>query len=1263
MLKKKLCSIAVTLALLAGCFPAGSMSVYGAEAADPAHGAVTEAESTAEEIPEGEAESVQREASEDAAEADAQQVEAESVQPEVPGAEAEAESVQTEAPDAPEEAAEAESAQADASEEAAAPAQPDMPETTDMSEGTDMPVPAKGEVGSGAAVQGTDSENAGDANNHTLTDDLTAGEGAEGDYRYEIFSTEMNSNLEPGAEQTITVSVRQFQESSGDYQMVQDVHFRWYYDDSRVEILDAEGNKVGNNDESGNYIDSEGSHGDVCDFVIRRLSTEDTGIHLEADYLDQDGSGGNLNADYWLNRKNYNVRIEMDDNRVYNDGDSQCAILAEGFDGSEYEINVRVGYDVHSETDEWEEFEPGTDYSYDPENGTLTLNGPQIWEKLREYDDKSVVVIARVLIGGQTVCMGERWLQACEARADYEKEEDRSMLPGWDGTINGEPHVYVENAVHPNGEDLTYLVTNVQLLRDDPVGDAQSVFSEFRMDHDIEENYWWYYRVENPGEAEVEVFYRDLEGNDRSYTFTIYVGADVYNVDIRTEDGSDMALPGETVTLYAQARHESTDHERHGDISGVTYEWDLVQGEEYAELTADEQNPQIAYLTVKDFSGDMEDFWEDIRVESVIYDGTDEDTGEPLERARGNIRILAAGWYYEVWPTDINRGMHIGQAMQFETSVRSRTAGTEGYENVENVHYRWYYDPNKVVILDSAGQMVGNNTGSEYNDSENSYGTTCVFTIARRTEEDADIRLETDFVNKWGDEDHRDRNFHLDRKDYKIWFDKDPYTIYEDYETSMELEISDAEGLDYSLQFQIGCWNDEEENWDFLIQGQDVGVLNGDVFTINGADLMAALEPYRENVEQRGGVNVRAFLVNYDEQILAETWTWLEVRDSCHGEHTWLSAVVLQPTAEREGSRILMCRDCMEIRYEKIPKLIDISAAVVSEMETKAYTGKRIRQTPDVFVDGQELELGTDYLLSYANNVNAGTDTAVMTVRGIGAYTGTLDVNFTIDKAAQSAFTATPATSTLLVGKTAAITADGNVGAVTYASSDATVATVTSAGVVTAKKVGTAKITVTAAETDNYKKAAKAVTIKVVPGATASLTAVSAATGVKLTWKKVTGATGYKVYRGSTLVKKVANGSTSTVNFTDTAAKTNLAKYTYKIVPYAASGDSTATPATVTTYFLTRGAMSSATSTVTGRVTAKWVKNAKATGYQVQYSLSSTFSSGNKAVTVKGAAAVSKVLTGLTSNKAYYVRVRAYRTVSGKNYYSEWSAAKKVIVK
>jgi len=374
-----------------------------------------------------------------------------------------------------------------------------------------------------------------------------------------------------------------------------------------------------------------------------------------------------------------------------------------------------------------------------------------------------------------------------------------------------------------------------------------------------------------------------------------------------------------------------------------------------------------------------------------------------------------------------------------------------------------------------------------------------------------------------------------------------------------------------------------------------------------------------------------------------------------HGLHTWDEGVVTKkPSASEEGKITYICSICGKTKEEKIPSLISIGKASVTGLSAKIYTGKAITPMPTVKIGSTALTRNTDYTISYKNNTNAGTASLIIT--GKGKYTGTKTVTFTINKAAQS-ITAKSSASTISVGKNATVSITGAKGTMSYKSSNTAVATVTSAGKVTAKKVGTVKITATSAATSNYKAASKTVTIKVVPAATASLTATNQATGIKLTWKKVTGANGYKVYRGSTLIKTITSGST--VSFVDKKANTNGTKYTYKVVAKGTTGDSTLSRSRVI-YRVARPAISSATNSTSKKMTVKWGKNAKATGYQIQYSTDKTFKTGNKAVTVAGASAVSKVIGSLTKNKTYYVRIRTYKTVGSAKYWSVWSAAKSV---
>ena len=71
-------------------------------------------------------------------------------------------------------------------------------------------------------------------------------------------------------------------------------------------------------------------------------------------------------------------------------------------------------------------------------------------------------------------------------------------------------------------------------------------------------------------------------------------------------------------------------------------------------------------------------------------------------------------------------------------------------------------------------------------------------------------------------------------------------------------------------------------------------------------------------------------------------------------------------------------------------------------------------------------------------------------------------------------------------------------------------------------------------------------------------------------------------------------------------------------------------------------------------LTVKWKKGSGIDGYEIEYSLKKSFKSSKK-ITVKKAKTTEYEITKLKSKKTYYVRIRAFKKVKGKTYYSEWS--------
>ena len=87
---------------------------------------------------------------------------------------------------------------------------------------------------------------------------------------------------------------------------------------------------------------------------------------------------------------------------------------------------------------------------------------------------------------------------------------------------------------------------------------------------------------------------------------------------------------------------------------------------------------------------------------------------------------------------------------------------------------------------------------------------------------------------------------------------------------------------------------------------------------------------------------------------------------------------------------------------------------------------------------------------------------------------------------------------------------------------------------------------------------------------------------------------------------------------------------------------------------------------VTWKKLSRKLAGQRITGYEIQYSTSKKFkrsSKVTKTVRVKGWKKTSKKIKKLKKGKKYYFRVRTYRTVNKKKYYSAWSKARKARIR
>ncbi|MDE6659828.1 MAG: leucine-rich repeat protein, partial [Eubacterium sp.] len=156
-----------------------------------------------------------------------------------------------------------------------------------------------------------------------------------------------------------------------------------------------------------------------------------------------------------------------------------------------------------------------------------------------------------------------------------------------------------------------------------------------------------------------------------------------------------------------------------------------------------------------------------------------------------------------------------------------------------------------------------------------------------------------------------------------------------------------------------------------------------------------------------------------------------------------------------------------------------------------------------------------------------------------------------------------------------------------------------------------------------------------------------------------------KAQKPTVTVKDSKGKKISASNYTVSYASGRKNVGTYKVtIKFKGNYSGTATKS------FTINPKATALSSVTAgkkKFTVKWKKlTTQTTGYQIQYSTSSKFSSA-KTVTVSKNKTTSKTVSSLKAKKKYYVRVRTYKTVkvNGKStkIYSSWSKSKSIKTK
>lgn len=321
----------------------------------------------------------------------------------------------------------------------------------------------------------------------------------------------------------------------------------------------------------------------------------------------------------------------------------------------------------------------------------------------------------------------------------------------------------------------------------------------------------------------------------------------------------------------------------------------------------------------------------------------------------------------------------------------------------------------------------------------------------------------------------------------------------------------------------------------------------------------------------------------------------------------------------------------------------DLADCSFSSLESYTYTGNAIKPGLTVKNGSKILISGTDYTLSYSNNINAGT--GKITISGKGNYTGSVVKTFTIKKASYNP--TIKGYTGKYDGKSHGISITGiKSGSTTKYSIDNKTWTTTNPSQINAGKT-TVYYQIT---NPNYQTISGSQTI-VIDKLTQSIT-----TKVN-SYKKIYGSKSFSLNAKakSSMTYTSSNKKIATVSKTGIVSIKGCGKATITIKAGETSDYKTATKkitVTVVPRSVKKSSIRIKVNPKKKRALMTWTRDKSVTGYQIETAIYKSFK-GKKAVKVSSNKK-SATIKGIKLGKVNYIGIRTYKTVSGKRYYSSW---------
>lgn len=327
---------------------------------------------------------------------------------------------------------------------------------------------------------------------------------------------------------------------------------------------------------------------------------------------------------------------------------------------------------------------------------------------------------------------------------------------------------------------------------------------------------------------------------------------------------------------------------------------------------------------------------------------------------------------------------------------------------------------------------------------------------------------------------------------------------------------------------------------------------------------------------------------------------------------------------------------------------LSIYSAYNTEISDQTYTGKAIEPKMDIIYGNTVLTKGTDYTVSYSDNKELGS--AKVTVTGIGNFCDSWFFYFEIKECNIKKAKIGKIANQFYTGKAIKPSVSVKVGSTKLKKDqDYTVKYSNN------KKAGTATVTISGIA--NYTGTAKT-TFKIVDKVSNVKASSAGYNSIKLSWNKLSNATGYKIYRADKkdgkykCIKTISDKGT--ITYTDKKLTINK-NYYYKVAPYKSSTIGKKSRVVSAKPSLAKPKSVAATAKGSKTVNISWKKVSGASGYEV-YRADSKKGTYKKVATIKKGSTVSYKNKKLKKGTTYYYKVRAYRTVGKKKVYSGYSS-------